>query len=27
MHTSHDFITPKTCPSCEFLVVFGPLRV
>jgi len=27
MHTSHDFSATKTCPSCEFLVVFGQLRV
>jgi len=27
MHTSHDFIATKTCPSCEFLVFFGKLRV
>jgi len=27
MHTSHDFIATKTYPSCEFLVVFGQLRV
>jgi len=27
MHTSHDFIATKTCPSYEFLVVFGQLRV
>jgi len=27
MHTSHDFIATKTCPSCEILVVFGQLRV
>jgi len=27
MHTSHDFIVTKTCPSCEFLVVCRPLRV
>ena len=27
MHTSHDFIATKTCPSCEFSVVFGQLRV
>jgi len=27
MHTSHDFIATKTCPSCEFLAVRGPLRV
>jgi len=27
MHISHDFIAIKTCPSCEFLVVFGQLRV
>jgi len=27
MHTSHDFIATKTFPSCEFLVVRGPLRV
>jgi len=27
MHTSHDFIATKTCPSCEFLVVFGQVRV
>jgi len=27
MHTSHDFFATKTCLSCEFLVVFGQLRV
>jgi len=27
MHISHDFIATKTCPSCEFLVVFGQVRV
>jgi len=27
MHISHDFIATKTCPSCEFLVVCGQLRV
>jgi len=27
MHTSHNFIATKTCPSCEFIVVFGQLRV
>jgi len=27
MHTSHDFIATKTCPSCEFLIVYGQLRV
>jgi len=27
MHTSHNFIATKSCPSCEFLVVFGQLRV
>jgi len=27
MHTSHDFIATKTCPGCEFLVVFRQLRV
>jgi len=27
MHTSHDFIATKTCPSCEFSAVRGPLRV
>jgi len=27
MDTSHNFIATKTCPSCEFLVVFGQLRV
>ena len=26
MHTYHDFIATKTCPSCEFLVVCGQLR-
>jgi len=27
MHISHDFIVTETCPSCEFLVVFGQVRV
>jgi len=27
MHTSHDFIAIKTCPSCEFLLFYGQLRV
>jgi len=27
MHISHDFIAKKTCPSYEFLVVFGQVRV
>jgi len=27
MHTSHAFIAAKICPSYEFLVVFGQLRV
>jgi len=27
MRTPHDFIATKTCPSYEFLVVFGQLRV
>jgi len=27
MHISHDFIATKTCPSLEFLVVFGQVRV
>jgi len=27
MHISHDFIATKTCPSYEFLVVFGQVRV
>jgi len=27
MHFSHDFIATKTCPSYEFLVVFGQVRV
>jgi len=27
MLTSHDFIATKTCPSCNFLVVCGQLRV
>jgi len=27
MHTSHDFIAKKTCPSYELLVVFGQVRV
>jgi len=27
MHISHDFIATKTCPSDEFLVVFGQVRV
>jgi len=27
MHASHDFIATKTCPSYEFSVVFGQLRV
>jgi len=27
MHISHDFIVKKTCPSYEFLVVFGQVRV
>jgi len=27
MRISHDFITTKTCPSYEFLVVFGQVRV
>jgi len=27
MHTSHDFVATKTCPSYEFLVIFGQLRV
>jgi len=27
MRTFHDFIATKTCPSCEFLVVFGQLRL
>ena len=27
MHTSHDYVATKTCPSYEFLVVFGQLRI
>jgi len=27
MHISHNFIATKTCPSYEFLVVFGQVRV
>jgi len=27
MYTSHDFITTKTFPNCEFLVVWGQLQV
>jgi len=27
MRTSHDFIATKTCPSREFLIVYGQLRV
>jgi len=27
MHISHDFISTKTCPSYEFLVVLGQVRV
>jgi len=27
MHTSHDFIATKTCPSCEFLVVFRQVQI
>jgi len=27
MHISHDFIATKSCPSYEFLVVFGQVRV
>jgi len=27
MHISHDFIATKTCPSYEFLVVYGQVRV
>jgi len=27
MRISHDFTAIKTCPSCEFLVVFGQVRV
>jgi len=27
MHISHDFIATKTCPSYEFLVVFGQVQV
>jgi len=27
MHISHDFIATKTCPSYEFLAVFGQVRV
>jgi len=27
MHISHDFIATNTCPSCEFLVVFGQVQV
>jgi len=27
MHTSHDIIATKICPSCEFLVIFRQLRV
>jgi len=27
MHISHDFIATKTCPSYEFVVVFGQVRV
>ena len=27
MYISHDFIATKTYPSCEFLVVFGQVRV
>ena len=27
MHISHDFIATKTCPSYEFLVAFGQVRV
>jgi len=27
MHVSHDFTAIKTCPSYEFLVVFGQVRV
>jgi len=26
MHISHDFIATKTCPSYEFLEVFGQVR-
>jgi len=26
MHISHNFIGTKTCPSYEFLVVFGQVR-
>jgi len=27
MHIYHDFIATKTCPSYEFLVVFGQVWV
>jgi len=27
MHISHDFIATKTCPSYEFLEVFGQVGV
>jgi len=27
MHTAHDFIAIKTCPSYVFLVVFKQVRV
>jgi len=27
MYSSHDFIATKTCPSFEFLVVFGQVLV
>jgi len=27
MHIFHHFIATKTCPSCEFLVTFGHVRV
>jgi len=27
MHIFHDFIATKTCPSYEFLAVFGQVRV
>jgi len=27
VHISHDFIATKTCPSYEFFVVFGQVRV
>jgi len=27
MHISHNFVATKTCPSYEFLVVFGQVRI